>query len=271
MGWLDPRTWFRRGETGHAGKGGTDASFASGGLPDEGSEPGASGSEMFPSDIGVADGEDSGSAAESARALSLTDGKEIDRPLGEDKVTGASTEAAAPPSPKPKKKRKPGSPNMYNRIEMPTPEMMASEDFMNNCAVRTIMSTVMGAGLGVAFGIFMGTMDTSHIDGSLTADAQKKTFRETMKEVGKSTWSRSKSYGKGFATMGALFSGSECVIETYRAKHDMWNSIYAGCSAGAIMAHSGGPKAMCFGCGSFAAFSYLIDKFMGTEYERPNW
>jgi len=123
----------------------------------------------------------------------------------------------------------------------------------------------MGAGLGVAFGIFMGTMDTSHIDGSLTAEAQKKTFRETMKEVGKSTWSRSKSYGKGFATMGALFSGSECVIETYRARHDMWNSIYAGCSAGAIMAHSGGPKAMCFGCGSFAAFSYLIDKFMGTE------
>lgn len=59
------------------------------------------------------------------------------------------------------KKRKPGSPGMYQRIDMPTPETIAQEDFMNNCAVRTILSGVMGTGLGVAFGIFMGTMDTS--------------------------------------------------------------------------------------------------------------
>ena len=32
---------------------------------------------------------------------------------------------------------------------------------MNNCAVRTVLSGVLGAGLGVAFGIFMGTMDTA--------------------------------------------------------------------------------------------------------------
>lgn len=72
-----------------------------------------------------------------------------------------------------------------------------------------------------------------------------------------------RSYAKGFGMMGALFSGSECVIEKFRAKHDMYNSIYAGCSAGAILAHSGGPKAMCVGCASFAAFSYMIDRFMG--------
>ena len=161
-----------------------------------------------------------------------------------------------------KKKRKPGSPGLYQRIDMPTPEGMAQEDFMNNCAVRTIMSGVMGSGLGVVFGVFMGTMDTSHIDGSLTATTEKKPFRQVLKEVGKSTWARSKSYGKGFGMMGALFSGSECIIETYRAKHDMYNSIYAGCAAGAILAHSGGPKAMCIGCASFAAFSALIDRFM---------
>ena len=28
--------------------------------------------------------------------------------------------------------------------------------------------------------------------------------------------------------MGSLFAGSECVIEKARAKHDMYNSIYAG-------------------------------------------
>ena len=60
-----------------------------------------------------------------------------------------------------KKKRKPGSPGLYRRVDVPTPEMMVQEDFMNNCAVRTVMSGVMGSGLGVVFGIFMGTMDTS--------------------------------------------------------------------------------------------------------------
>lgn len=31
---------------------------------------------------------------------------------------------------------------------------------MNNCVVRTMLSAVMGGGMGVMFGIFMGTMDT---------------------------------------------------------------------------------------------------------------
>lgn len=38
---------------------------------------------------------------------------------------------------------------------------MVQDDFMNNCAVRTTLSGVLGAGLGVAFGVFMGTMDTA--------------------------------------------------------------------------------------------------------------
>lgn len=72
-----------------------------------------------------------------------------------------------------------------------------------------------------------------------------------------------RSYAKGFGAMGALFAGSECVIEKVRAKHDMYNSVYAGCTAGAILAHSGGPKAMAVGCSTFAAFSAAIDYFMG--------
>lgn len=71
-----------------------------------------------------------------------------------------------------------------------------------------------------------------------------------------------RSYAKGFSAMGALFAGSECVIEKMRAKHDRYNSVYAGCTAGAVLAHSGGPKAMALGCGTFAAFSAAIDHFM---------
>lgn len=37
---------------------------------------------------------------------------------------------------------------------------------------------------------------------------------------------------------------------------------FAGCFAGGALAHSAGPKGMCFGCVSFAAFSYMIDRFL---------
>lgn len=30
---------------------------------------------------------------------------------------------------------------------------------MNNCVVRTVLSAVLGSGMGVMFGVFMGTMD----------------------------------------------------------------------------------------------------------------
>ena len=71
-----------------------------------------------------------------------------------------------------------------------------------------------------------------------------------------------RTYAKGFGAMGALFAGSECVIEKARAKHDIYNSVYAGCFTGGSIAYSTGPKGMCAGCLTFAAFSALIDKIM---------
>ena len=52
-------------------------------------------------------------------------------------------------------------PKTFKRIDLPSPEQMMQEDFMNNCATRTVLSGVMGMGLGVAFGIFFGTMDSA--------------------------------------------------------------------------------------------------------------
>jgi len=60
-----------------------------------------------------------------------------------------------------KRKLKPGSPGKYRQVQLPSADMIAQEDFMNNCAVRTILSAGMGSLLGIAFGVFMGTMDTS--------------------------------------------------------------------------------------------------------------
>lgn len=46
--------------------------------------------------------------------------------------------------------------------------------------------------------------------------------------------------------MGAMFAGSECVIEKVRAKHDIYNSVYAGCATGGALAHKAGPKVRAF-------------------------
>lgn len=56
----------------------------------------------------------------------------------------------------PKKERK-----VYQQIQLPSPEQMMQEEFMNNCATRTVLSGVMGMGLGVLFGIVMGSMDSA--------------------------------------------------------------------------------------------------------------
>ena len=59
----------------------------------------------------------------------------------------------------PARKEKPRK--VYKQLVLPTPEQMQQEDLMNNCGVRTVLSGVMGAGLGLVFGVFMVTMDAA--------------------------------------------------------------------------------------------------------------
>jgi hypothetical protein len=247
----------------------------------------------------------------------------------------AELPSAAPPTGDAPVQKVPAGKKSYQKIEMPTAEQIIGEDFMNNCAIRTGMSGVMGSVLGVFFGVFMGTMDTSvslitliaqtlcskKADSEQLTDALDLLFADGGRHAcrgaeadgeagdqgdGAENWSPQlvsilhgsfgsaafatcrylhlhlhlhlqppsisclpisaralcRSYAKGFGAMGALFAGSECVVEKFRAKHDVYNSVYAGCSTGAILAYSAGPKAMCIGCASFAAFSALIDRFI---------
>jgi import inner membrane translocase subunit TIM22 len=73
--------------------------------------------------------------------------------------------------------------------------------------------------------------------------------------MGKGMWST----GKGFGKVGALFAGIECVIESYRAKNDIYNSVASGFLAGGVLARNSGPKAAFGGGLAFAAFSAAID------------
>jgi len=172
------------------------------------------------------------------------------------------------------------------------------QETMNNCLVRSILSGVGGGVMGVGFGVFFGSMEGSgggvysvcvlvpifishmlrmfHYWRLLTKLSitypsttpqpmvidEKKTARQVLKEMAQNIGSKSLSYAKGFAVVGLLFAGSECIVEKTRAKHDLRNSLYAGCFSGAALAYKTGPRGMCTGCAGFAAFSVLIDKIM---------
>ena len=79
------------------------------------------------------------------------------------------------------------------------------------------------------------------------------------------------SSAKNFGFIGAVFSGTECGIEGFRAKNDLWNGVAAGCLTGGGLAVKAGPQAMALGCGGFAAFSAAIDWYMRLpEDEKRN-
>ncbi|CAN6223486.1 unnamed protein product [Urochloa humidicola] len=139
-------------------------------------------------------------------------------------------------------------------IRMPTVEEIRGQDIWNNCAVCSVVSGVMGGGLGVLMGLFFGALDNPIMQEEMTARQQ---IVYTAKQMGR----RSMSNAKTFAVMGLIFSAAECVIEKARAKHDTTNTAVADCVTGGALAVKGGPKATCIGCAGFAAFSVAIEKF----------
>lgn len=102
-------------------------------------------------------------------------------------------------------------------------------------------------------------------DSALTPQSQaitslplKEQLRAGLKDMGK----RSYSSAKNFGIVGAIFSGTECCIEGYRAKNDLANGVAAGCITGGVLGAKAGPQAAAVGCAGFAAFSAAIDAYM---------
>ncbi|KAI9676429.1 MAG: Mitochondrial import inner membrane translocase subunit tim22 [Caeruleum heppii] len=86
--------------------------------------------------------------------------------------------------------------------------------------------------------------------------------REQVRRGLKDMGSRSFSSAKNFALVGAIFSGTECCIEGFRAKNDLGNGVAAGCITGGALGARAGPQAAAVGCAGFAAFSAAIDYYM---------
>ncbi|CAA6661851.1 unnamed protein product [Spirodela intermedia] len=129
----------------------------------------------------------------------------------------------------PKEEQKP----KIEPLRLPTVEKSGDRRYGTICAIRSA---------------FSGIMEEM---------SAKQQFIHTAKQMGRRSWSSAKT----FAVMGLLFSAAECVVEKARAKHDMTNTVAAGCfTGGAISA-----KAACAGCAGFAAFSVLIEKFLDRQ------
>ena len=135
---------------------------------------------------------------------------------------------------------------------------------MESCPGKLVMSGVMGFGLGGVFGLFMSSMrydtpmSTNATGTTIASLPVKEQLRQGFKEMGRASWSSAKNFGY----IGAIFSGTECAIEGYRAKNDLGNGVAAGCLTGGFLAKGGGPQAAALGCAGFAAFSAAIDAYM---------
>ncbi|XP_028400996.1 mitochondrial import inner membrane translocase subunit Tim22-like [Dendronephthya gigantea] len=136
------------------------------------------------------------------------------------------------------------------------PQQIKIERIMESCVFKSTLAGVLGYLLGGGFGIFTAGLDTSmptSISGQVDTSA-----RATLREMGQ----RASSYGKNFGVVGAMFSGTECVVESYRGKSDWKNGTLSGCITGGAIGLRAGGKAALFGCAGFAAFSTAIDYYL---------
>ncbi|XP_065197130.1 mitochondrial import inner membrane translocase subunit Tim22-like [Sycon ciliatum] len=143
------------------------------------------------------------------------------------------------------------------------PQMQVNmESFIEGCAFKTGMSGAMGFGLGIALGIFTSMLDPAiagePMSGTVGPQAKPMTVKQTAKEIGK----RSMGYGKSFGAIGAMFSGTECMLESYQGRTGSANSVVCGCVVGGALGLRAGVKPGVMGCAGFAAFSAAIDHFM---------
>lgn len=141
-----------------------------------------------------------------------------------------------------------------------SPEQILMNAVTESCAAKTILSSVAGFGMGGLFGMFMSSVDTNHP--TIQAQYATMTTRQQMVFTIKDMGSKSYSTAKNFAVVGALFAGTECIIETYRGRNDVWNGVSAGFITGGILSCRAGPQAMLFGSVGFAVFSAGIDYYI---------
>ncbi|XP_051962673.1 mitochondrial import inner membrane translocase subunit Tim22-like [Xyrauchen texanus] len=157
------------------------------------------------------------------------------------------------------RKSKDLNPTVMGALPSPqkTEEQKMIERGMESCAFKSLIACVGGFVLGGAFGIF-----TAGIDTNVGLDPKDPLRTPTAREVLRDMGQRGMSYAKNFAIVGAMFSCTECLIESHRGKSDWKNAVYSGCVTGGAIGLRAGLKAGVLGCGGFAAFSAAIEYYL---------
>lgn len=128
------------------------------------------------------------------------------------------------------------------------------ERFFESCGFRTVMSAVMGFGFGAAIGLF-----SASVSPDMHVDPEKQTVKTVLKDMKVKTL----SHAKNFAIIGAMFAATECTIESVRAKSDWKNGTMAGGVVGGFIGLRAGIKGGILGAAGFAAFSTVIEYYLG--------
>mmetsp|Transcript_15332 Transcript_15332/g.27843 ORF Transcript_15332/g.27843 Transcript_15332/m.27843 type:complete len:270 (+) Transcript_15332:117-926(+) len=136
-----------------------------------------------------------------------------------------------------------------------------------SCGGKAAIGVIGGGAMGLVMGVFMGaltdmTPPVTIIEGKEVPQAP---LKEQMRTTMRATADKSLYWCRQFAFITGVFGGTECLVEKYRGKHDVWNAVVSGCVTGAAMQAKSGPQASAIGCGGFAAFSLVIDSVMGTH------
>ena len=80
------------------------------------------------------------------------------------------------------------------------------EKFFESCTFKTVLSGVMGFGLGAAIGLFSASV------GPELSPVNQPT--QSVREVLREMKGKSMSYAKNFALLGGMFAATECTIES---------------------------------------------------------
>lgn len=103
-----------------------------------------------------------------------------------------------------------------------------------SCTMQALLSGAVGGGAGLVLGVVLAPFNSSM--GAETENLpMKEQFRRGFREMG----SQSRSWGKNFMVIGAVFSCSECFVEKTRGRSDSWNPVLGGCVTGSALAVGG--------------------------------
>lgn len=151
-----------------------------------------------------------------------------------------------------------------HKLKTPVEPPVSFDWLTESCGGKAAIGIFGGGVMGLLMGVFLGAMSdmTPPVTAIAGFEVPTAPLKEQMRTTMRATAEKSMYWCRQFAFITGVFSGSECLVEKYRGKHDMWNPVLSGCVTGAAMQAKQGPQAAAMGCGGFAVFSLLIEQVM---------